>query len=164
MLRNTKILMIVAVAVWGYLGAFGNIADWSGTTGAVGAATSMATWEGGADSWRATNNEALILLGAIAIPVLKLLSAVLCSLGVLAMWRSRTGGATDFDHAKRLALAGCGIAVLLLFGGWIVIAETWFEMWRSEMLREAALDSAFRYIGSIALIALFVAAPEPGEA
>ena len=44
----------------------------------------------------------------------------------------------------------------MLFSGWIVIAETWFELWRSEVMREAALDAAFRYCGMIGLIALFV--------
>lgn len=41
MLRMLKILLIVSVASWGLLGVFNNILDWDGTTGAVGATTSM---------------------------------------------------------------------------------------------------------------------------
>jgi hypothetical protein len=37
-----------------------------------------------------------------------------------------------------------------------VIAETWFEAWRSDLLRDVALNSAFRYCGMIGVIALFV--------
>ena len=55
------------------------------------------------------------------------------------MWQSRNASVADFSSAKRIALAGCGIAVIMLFGGFIVIAESWFELWRSEAM--AFLDS-----------------------
>nr|MDA3933179.1 DUF2165 family protein [Gammaproteobacteria bacterium] len=56
-----------------------------------------------------------------------------------------------------IALTGCMIAVIMLFGGFIVIAESWFELWRSDVMRGPVLESAFRYGGMIMLIALFVA-------
>lgn len=155
MLPIVKIALVATVAAWGYVGAFGNFADWQGTRGAVEAATSMSTWEGGSGSWRATTSPLVVGLGAILIPAFKLASAVLCTLGGIAMWRARHRG-REFDTAKRLALAGCGVAMVLLFAGWIVIAESWFEMWRSDAMRGPALDSAFRYLGSIGLVALFV--------
>ncbi len=155
MLHIIKIILIATVAAWGFIGAFGNVTDWEGTRGAVEAATSMSTWEGGADSWRATTNPVVVLVGAILIPVLKLASAVLCTMGAWSMWQARSGG-SSFELAKRTALAGCGVAMALLFAGWIVIAESWFEMWRSDAMRGPALEAAFRYLGCIALIALFV--------
>lgn len=54
-------------------------------------------------------------------------------------------------------MTGCAIAVTMLLGGFIVIAETWFELWRSDVMRGPVLGSAFRYAGLITLIALFVA-------
>jgi predicted small integral membrane protein len=75
------------------------------------------------------------------------------------MWQSRNGSAADFAAAKRIALAGCGIAVIMLFGGFIVIAESWFELWRSEAM-SAVLTAALRYASMIALIAIFVATPD----
>ncbi len=74
------------------------------------------------------------------------------------MWTARAGDPAAFSASKKWALTGCGVAVFMLFAGWIVIAETWFELWRSEVLRDVALDSAFRYAALIALIALFVGA------
>jgi predicted small integral membrane protein len=64
--------------------------------------------------------------------------------------------AAAFQKAKAIALTGCAVAMFMLFAGWIVIAETWFEAWRSDLLREQALQSAFRYCGMIGVIALFV--------
>lgn len=156
MLRTLKIALVVSVAMWALLGAFGNVTDWGGTTAAVGAATSMATFEGGAESWRATTNPALITAGAIFIVVFKITAGILCLAGAWRMWTARKGDATAFQAAKSLALTGCAVAIFMLFAGWIVIAETWFEMWRSDVMRDLALNSAFRYAGMIGIIALIV--------
>ncbi len=158
MLRMMKILLVLSVAAWGLLGAFGNIADWNGTIGAVSATVSMSTFEGGSDSWRAITNPAIITAGAALIPTLKLMAALLCLTDAWRMWSQRAGDPPAFATAKSLALAGCAVAVFLLFAGWIVIAETWFELWRSDAMRDAALGSAFRYAGMIGVIALIVGA------
>ena len=156
MLRIIKILLVASVALWGFVGAFGNITDWNGTLGAVGAATSMATFEGGADSWRATSSPIIIWLGALFIMLSKTAAGILCLLGAQQMLVARNAGAQDFAKAKEIAIAGCGVAVFMLFTGFIVIAESWFELWRSDVMRGPVLDSAFRYGGMICLIALFV--------
>ncbi len=160
MLRIMKILLILSVSTWGLVGIYGNIYDWNGTTGAVAAATSMSTFDGGADDWRATSSPALILAIALAIVFLKSASAILCLAGAWQMWAARAGDAAVFAKAKTYALAGCAVAIFMLFFGWIVIAESWFELWRSEVMREAVLDAAFRYCAMIGLIALFVGMPD----
>ena len=160
MLRVTKTLLILSVAAWGAVGAFLNVVNWEGTLTSVTAATSMSTFEGGADSWQATSNALVMWLGAIFIAGSKVGAAVFCVLGALRMWHARAADVHAFRAAKELALVGCGIAVFMLFSGFIVVAESWFEMWRSEFLRAASLESAFRYAGMITLIALFVAMPE----
>ncbi|MEM7359997.1 MAG: DUF2165 family protein [Pseudomonadota bacterium] len=161
MLRIIKILLVVSVAAWGLLGATENIMDWNGTMSAVGAASSMATFDGGAESWKATSNAAVIWMGALIIVAGKLGAAVFCGRGALSMWQHRNAEAEAFHASKYFALVGCGIAMLMLWGGFIVIGETWFEMWRSDLLRDLSLQSAFRYGGMITLIALFVASREP---
>jgi len=159
-LRMTKIALILAVAAWGLVGGLLNVINWQGTLSSVLAATSMSTFDGGADSWQATSNSLLMWLGALFIAVSKAVSCGLCLAGAYRMWAARGADCAAFDGAKELALAGCGVALFMLFTGFIVAAESWFEMWRSEVLRVIALQSAFRYGGMIALIALFVAMPE----
>ncbi|MCB2114251.1 MAG: DUF2165 family protein [Parvularculaceae bacterium] len=156
MLRVIKIILVLSVAAWAFAGAFGNVMDWEGTTGAVAAATSMSTFEGGAESWRATSNPAVIRAGAFYIVVLKMAAGVFSALGAIRMVAARKADAATFQKAKSLALAGCGVAMFMLFTGWIVIAETWFEMWRSDVMRDVALNSAFRYCGMIGVMALFI--------
>jgi predicted small integral membrane protein len=156
MLRIMKILLVLSVAMWGLLSAFGNIADWSGTTGAVAAVTSMATFEGGAHNWRATTNPAVIIAGALFIMLSKTIAGLLCLAGAWRMWAAREGDTVVFAKAKTFALTGFAVAIFMLFSGFIVMAEGWFELWRSDVMREPVLGSAFRYGGMIALIALFV--------
>jgi len=156
MLRLTKIVLVVTVALWGYVGALQNVIGWSGTLAAVQAATSMVTFDGGAGSWQATANPAVAWAGALFILLSKLTAAGLCTGGALRMWRTRESEAWVFARAKEFALAGCGVAVIMLFGGFIVVGESWYELWRSETMRGPVLDSAFRYAGMISLIALFV--------
>jgi len=156
MLRATKVLMVLTVFLWGVVGALLNVIDWPGTLGAVTAATSMATFEGGAESWQATANPVVVWLGALFILLSKIAAAVMCLIGAIRMWLNRGADAATFAAAKEYALAGSAIAVIMLFAGFIVVAESWFELWRSDVLRAPVLDSAFRYAGMIALIALFV--------
>lgn len=160
MLRKAKILLILTVALWGFIGVLGNILDWSGTIAAVGATTSMATFEGGATSWQASSNPIVIWIGAIFISLSKIAVGVLCTIGAQKMWLAKNADAKTFLVAKEFALTGCAIAVIMLFGGFIVIAESWFELWRSETMRGPVLESAFRYGGMIMLISLFVATPD----
>lgn len=156
MLRMMKIALVASVALWGIVGASGNVMDWGGTMGAVGAATSMATFDGGAESWKATTNPAVIWAGALFIMLSKVTAGLLCVAGAGKMLAARTADAAAFGKAKELALAGCAVAVFMLFAGFIVIAESWFEMWRSDVMRGPVLDSAFRYGGMVSLIAIFV--------
>ena len=159
MLRIVKIGLIITVVLWGFFGALGNVLHWDETLGSVAAVTSMVTFEGGAESWQATSNPLVLWLGALFIMLSKLSAGILCTVGAGRMWQSRNGSLADFSAAKRIALAGCGIAVIMLFGGFIVIAESWFELWRSESMG-AVLSAAVRYGSMIALIAIFVSAPD----
>ena len=157
MIRTAKIALIVTVALWGFIGALGNILDWNQALGAVTAVTSMGSFEGGNERWQATTNPMVIWLGALFIMLSKVTTGVMCAVGAKKMWQARSGDAAGFNAAKAFGLTGCVVAVIMLFGGFLVIAESWFELWRSESGIRMALDDAFRYAGMITLIAIFVA-------
>ncbi|MEW6983023.1 DUF2165 family protein [Colwelliaceae bacterium 6471] len=156
MLRKAKSIMILTVSLWGFLGAFHNVIDWEGTIGAVGAVTSMSTIAGGSESWQATDNLLVIWIGALFIVVSKLTSGALCGVGAMRMWRAPASDSPAYKAAKEISLTGCAVAMIMLFGGFVVIAESWFELWRSESMLGPVLQSAFRYGAMITLIGLFV--------
>lgn len=158
MLRLSKIMLAASVALWGLLGAAGNILGWNATLGAVAAVTSMSTFPGGSGRWQATTNVWIILAGALFITIAKIGCGLLCLDGGWSMWSARKADAPAFNAAKAKVLAGCAVAIFMLFTGFLIIGEGWFEMWRSDALREQSAEGAFRYAGMIALIALFIAA------
>ncbi len=160
MLKKAKSILILTVALWGFIGASHNLMDWGGTLGAVGAVTSMATIEGGSESWQATSQSWLIWLGALFIVSAKLTTGGLCLVGSMGMWRSDESDLVAYKSAKQYALTGCAVAMIMLFGGFIVVAESWFELWRSESMLGPVLQSAFRYGAMITLIGLFVASKD----
>ena len=160
MLRIAKVLLIIIIAIWGIIGAIGNVLDWNGTIAAVGAVTSMTTFEGGDTSWQATSSPLVIWFGALFIMLSKVAAGIICSMGAWRMWSSKDSDLSAFLSAKKFALTGCAIAVIMLFGGFIVIAESWFELWRSDVMRGQVLESAFRYGAMILLISLFVSLPD----
>ncbi len=160
MLRIMKILLAASVALWGLLGAVGNLANWNATTGAVAAVTSMSTFPGGPERWQATTNPAIILAGALFILLAKIATGLLCAGGSWRMWTARRADEAAFAQSKTLALAGCAVAIFMLFVGFAIIGEGWFEFWRSTELRETAGAPAFRYSGTIALIALLIASSD----
>ena len=156
MIRTAKVGLIVVAALWGFVGALGNILDWDQALGSVAAVTSMSTFEGGSESWQAMTSPALSWLGALFIVSSKLATGGLCAIGARQMWRSRDGDAASFALAKKYALTGCAVGAIMLFGGFLVIGESWFELWRTVGPIRMALTDAFRYAGLLMLIAIFV--------
>ncbi len=156
MLRNIKIALIFTVFLWGVFGTLYNLTNWGETTGAVLAVTSMTTFDDGANSWQATSNLAIVWIGALFIVLSKVATAVLCGIGAWRMWQARSSDPAAFANARQIALAGCGVAVIMLFGGFVVIAENFYDLWRSDTFGATVLAGAFRYGAMIALIGILV--------
>lgn len=155
MLRAVKIVLVALVALWGLIGAFGNLTHLGGTYDAVRTVAAMEGVEGINGGPPSTENSIIVWLGVALIVIGKIAAAVFCGAGAVAMARSAGGSASEFQHAKRLALVGCGAAIVMLFGGFAVIGESFFQMWQTPV-GQLAGAGAFRYAGYIALIAIFV--------
>ena len=74
------------------------------------------------------------------------------------MLRHLNSKSDDFHKSKSWAIAGCGMAFALTFFSFTIVAESGFFMFYSSSEAGAL---AFRLSGSFALVALFVAQPEP---
>ena len=153
-----KIVLIVLVGLWGLLGGINNFQDIEGGYNTV-ALTLNALDQNGDPLLRSIQSPALISLAWFFIPASKLISAVFCFIGAMHMWKTRTANAETFNKAKNLALVGCCVSMIMLFGGFAVAADVYFELWQTELGR-AALPQAFRYFASIALLAIFVQQPD----
>jgi predicted small integral membrane protein len=64
MLRFVKMVLIAAVAAFGFIGGIFNLVNWRNTVAEVGRVTSMGSWPGGASNWQAVGSAPLSYLGA----------------------------------------------------------------------------------------------------
>jgi predicted small integral membrane protein len=79
---------------------------------------------------------------------------VLLAAGAAAMLHSLRASSTEFERAKRLAIAGITLAFLIWFLGFMVIGGEWFAMWQSTTWN--AQQSAFRFYMTALVVLLFV--------
>ena len=162
MVRSLKIVFAAVVAFWGLIGAFGNFAALSQTYDYVEMVTSMVSFveaDRATPPWR-TSNPLIVWAGVALIILGKVGAFIFCAIGAAKMLLARTESQRLFNDAKSWAVVGCGCAVLMLFGGFIVVGETMYLMWAFPD-GESSGAGAWRYGGFIALIMIFIAQPEP---
>lgn len=156
MLRDVKILLVLLVALWGLIGAAGNFSHLDLVYEQVRGVTVMPTMPpDAAPPWR-TEHPVVVWLGVGVIIAGKLAATVFGGAGAAAMIGARRKDAETFQRAKTLALVGGALAVAALFGGFTVIGESLYLMFRDAGHLKAG-EGAFRYAGFIALIMIFVA-------
>ena len=157
-IRLVKIFLVLSVGLWGLIGAVGNLSGLPETYTAVEQVTTMSgVPDGVGPPWR-TDNAAVVWLGVVVI-VLGKLAALAGGVGGVHMLKHVKSSADEFAKSKTWAVAGCSMAFALMFFSFTVVAESAFFMFFSPEAGAGAL--AFRFSGSFALIALFVAQPEP---
>lgn len=164
MIRPLKIVLVAIVAFWGLIGAMGNFASLDMSYQYVEIVTSMSGMladDAPAPPWR-TTSPIVVWAGVLLIVLGKLGAFAFCSAGAYMMFRARKADQRAFAAAKKWAITGCGVAVIMLFGGFTVVGETMYLMWAFPDGEHSA-TGAFRYGGFIALIMIFVAQAEPGE-
>ncbi|WP_426700384.1 DUF2165 family protein [Rhodanobacter sp. Col0626] len=150
--RLSKIGLIATIALWLALVAFGNITDYGSNLLFVQHVLAMdSIFPGASIHCRAIHAPLLQHAAYVSIIVAETLAAALCGLGFWRMWRARHTSATTFHRAKRIAVAGLTVGLLLWLGGFMAVGGEWFGMWMSTQWN--GLASAFRFV-VVLLVAL----------
>lgn len=87
--------------------------------------------------------------------------ALLCLVGSFILLGAVGRPVGEFDRAKGVAIAGLTLAFLFWFFGFMVVGGEWFAMWQSETWN--GQQPAFRFIGCVGIVLLFLNSPEPNE-
>ena len=144
-MRLSKTLLVLVIALWLALVAFGNITDYGSNWVFVQHVLAMDSIFPGANiHYRAIRSPTLQHLAYLAIIATETLSALLCAAGGCRMWRARRVSAIAFRHAGRMAVAGLSLGMLLWLGGFMAIGGEWFGMWMSSQWN--SVGSAFRFV------------------
>ena len=153
-IRYLKIVLVVLVGVQGLLYVAGNIANWSVGIQTVRYVLGMEGHEVyGNHIFPTVTHPALITIAFIIILAGEFLVGALCLIGAWHLWRMREESAGLFNSAKTYAILGAGTAMVVWFGGFIVIGGSLFQMWQTQIGAGSFDDSfVFAVIGGLVLI------------
>ena len=107
----------------------------------------------------AITSPALIWLALAVILAGEFAAALLAGKGAWDMLASRNAPAAEFQAAKRFAVLGCGMAIVVWFGILTVIGGAFFQMWQTE-IGDGSFTAALHYAIINAAILIFVEMPD----
>ena len=148
--RLSKLVMVLAFALYASLVAFGNLTDYNSNFTFVAHVLTMdTTFPGNQGLWRAIHAPAIhhtvygLIIGA------EIVIAALCWCGGFRLYKNIKDPAA-FNRAKGLAILGLTLGFLLWFTGFMTIGGEWFLMWQSEVAN--GQQAALRLVMVIAVI------------
>jgi predicted small integral membrane protein len=154
--RYCKIVLVTLIGLFSLLVGADNIIDYGTNYAFVQHVMSMDTvFPNSTLTWRAITSPALHQVAYALIIAAELLTGALCLFGAWRVWEARAGTALEFNAAKGIAVAGLTAGFALWFFGFMTVGGEWFQMWQSATWN--GQEAAFRFIGCIGLVLLFLA-------
>lgn len=158
-MRMLKIVLAGLIGLWWVVGGLINLEFYGRGLGLVSNVLAMQGTFEGAESWRAMTNPIFAFIGLAWIVVGKLWGGTVAGLGACRMYGARAGDAAAFNAAARQAAVGCGIILVMLVGGFLFVANTWFMGWQSE-LGQSATMGALAFLTPVGIVMLLLNQPE----
>lgn len=157
--RYAKIAMAFCLAVFCLLITFNNLADYDTNHLFVHHVLHMdTTFSGNALMYRSITHPVLVQVAYGIIIAAEAAAGLLFLAGAIRLWQMRAAPGAVFDQAKGLFVAGCLLAFLVWFFGFMVIAGEWFAMWQSATWN--GQDAAFRFYVTVLAVLIFVNQPD----
>jgi len=155
-IRTAKVLLVLMIGLFSLLVGLDNIVDYGTNYAFVQHVMSMDTvFPTSTLTWRAVTSPAAHHIAYALIIIAELLAGLLCIVGARRLWQTRDEAARRFNGAKGIAVAGLTLAFAVWFFGFLTIGGEWFQMWQSETWN--GQQAAFRFIGCIGIVLLFLA-------
>ncbi len=152
--------MVVFIGLQGWLYVAGNLANWSSGFEAITYVLGMEEHEVYSNHiFPPITSPALVTTVFLAIIFGEFLVGALSLKGAWDLWRVRNGNADAFNSAKTFAVLGAGMALVVWFGGFVVIGGALFQMWQTQ-LGTGSFNSAFIYGATSGIVQLFVNNPD----
>jgi predicted small integral membrane protein len=157
--RWAKIGMVLCLAAFAAIVAFGNLADPAANMPFVQHVLAMdTTFRDPAIAWRAITAPWAVTAAFWLIVAGEALTALLFAAAGVRLLAARNAPPRDFDRAKSLVHLGALAGFLVWFLGFMVVGGEWFAMWQSETWN--GQEPAFRFYVTILLVLIYVIQPE----
>ncbi len=160
MIRIVKIILVMTVGLQGLFYFISNLVNWEYAQMAVGAVLSLAD----APAYKNTivppiTNPLLVAIGTAIIMTGELLVGLISFKGATDLAGKVAAPAAAFNAAKKLAILGCAMPLIVWFGGFLVIGAALLQMWQGQV-GASSFSGAYIYLASIAFVLLFVNQPD----
>ena len=153
-LRCAKVALVAAVAGFYSLVVLNNTTDYDSNFQFVRHVMMMdSTFGENHAMWRAVNTPALHTAFYLSIIAWESVTVLLCWWGAIQLGRALRGTATEFHAAKKWAIAGLTLGLLMWLVAFLGVGGEWFVMWQSKTWngQEAALRM-FTVLGIVLLL------------
>jgi predicted small integral membrane protein len=158
-LRVAKTLLVFGVALFYLFVVLNNTTDYNSNYQFVRHVLMMdSTFPGNRGMWRAINSAALHTGFYLSIIAWETLTMILCWVGAVKLGLGLRGTATAFHQAKRVAIMGLTLSLLMWLVAFLSVGGEWFLMWQSKSWN--GQDAAFRMFTVVGIVLLLVALPE----
>ncbi|MFK4823832.1 DUF2165 family protein [Paenochrobactrum sp. BZR 588] len=162
-LRLSKALMVLAIAFFATLVAFGNITDYGSNFAFVHHVFLMDTiFPDATIKYRAIESEWLHHTGYIGIITLETLTALMCWIGGFKLLIARNDSAASFNAKKNWAIAGLTLGFLTWQVAFMSVGGEWFGMWMSKQWN--GVPDAFRFFITIITVLIYLVQPDKDHA
>ena len=131
--RLSRMSLVAALALFSTLVAVNNVVDFDTNYLFVRHVLSMDTVGNAHAHVRALTSPAVHLAFYWCIIVWEVAAAALLWWGCIAMFRSRNAAGEIFSRARRIAVAGLTISMLMWLVAFIDVGGEWFLMWQSSV-------------------------------
>lgn len=155
-IRHFKCLFVLLLALMCLIYAFQNIANIDACYQAIAYVLSMQEHTVYPDSIMPTIEASfLVWLVVILIISTEIVAGLVLLKGTWDLWSARLADAMTFNRAKKYALIGASIGIIVWFGYFAVFGGALMQMWQTQA-GSTSLSGAFQYFSSCVFIWLIV--------
>ena len=158
-IRVTKAIVCLPVALFGLLVAADNVVDFDMNYAFVQHVLSMDTIPDKRLIGRAITDPNIWRLSYAAIIMGEGLTGLCFLAAAIALLIQLRASPARFERAKMWAVVGGAVGFLVWFLGFLVIGGEWFQMWQSPTWN--GQQPAFRFVVIILAVLIFIMQPEP---
>ncbi len=158
-LRTAKIVLVFAVGAFYLLVVFNNTTDYESNFQFVRHVLIMdSTFPANHAMWRALSRPGWYTVFYVSIIAWEIVTMFLCWWGGLRLARAFHATAAAFHRAKRVAIVGLALSLLMWLVAFLSVGGEWFLMWQSKTWNGE--EAAFRMFTVIGIVLLLVAQTE----
>ena len=153
--RVAKFLLVSAVAGFYTMLVLNNATDYDSNYQFVRHVMMMdSTFPSNHLMWRSVNTPALHTVFYISIILWESVTTLLCWWGAIQLARSLGGTAAGFQAAKKWAIAGLSLSLLMWLVAFLSVGGEWFLMWQSKTWN--GQEEAFRMFAVVGIVLLLL--------